>query len=153
MFLFDWFLFQWHVWTGETGERYRFRITLTRKGIPEGSGIYIFVRRRFGFILEPLYIGKATDFRSRLYGHERWWEAWWKRGATERHILLVRTASDRARIEEDLIRRYQPRMNDILVPRGENDAPSDRRLYRAWRWRRWWKEFFQAPFRGGGKAA
>ena len=153
MFLFDWFLFRWHVWTGETGERYRFRITLTRKGIPEGSGIYIFVRRRFGFILEPLYIGKATDFRSRLYGHERWWEAWWKRGATERHILLVRTASDRARIEEDLIRRYQPRMNDILVPRGENDAPSDRRLYRAWRWRRWWKEFFQAPFRSGGKAA
>ena len=82
MFLFDWFLFGWHVWRGETGQRYRFKITLTRKGIPEGSGIYIFVRRRFGFFLSPLYIGKATDFRSRLYGHERWWEAWWKRGAT-----------------------------------------------------------------------
>ncbi|MGA1343578.1 MAG: GIY-YIG nuclease family protein [Hyphomonas sp.] len=153
MFLFDWFLFRWHVWTGETGERYRFRITLTRRGIPEGSGIYIFVRRRFGFFLEPLYIGKATSFRSRLYGHERWWEAWWNRGATERHILLVRTASDRARIEEDLIRRYHPRMNDMLVPRSATDAPENAKLRRAWRWRQWWKSVLRAPFIGRRKAA
>jgi hypothetical protein len=146
MFLFDWFLFRWHVWTGETGERYRFRITLTRKAIPESGGIYIFVRRRFGFFLQPLYIGKATDLRSRLFGHERWWEAWWKRGATERHILPVRTGTDRARIEEDLIRRYQPRMNDMLVPRNDLDAPANRKLRRAWLWRQWWKNLFRLPF-------
>jgi hypothetical protein len=149
MFLFDWFIFGWHVWRGETGAGYRFKITLTRKGIPEGSGVYIFVRRRFGFFLQPLYIGKATNFRSRLYGHERWWEAWWKRGATERHVLLVRTSSDRARIEEDLIRRYQPRMNDMLIPRGELDAPANARLRRSWHWRQWWKNLFRLPF--GGK--
>ncbi len=153
MFLFDWFIFGWHVWRGETGEGYRFKITLTRKAIPEGSGIYIFVRRRFGFFLEPLYIGKATSLRSRLYGHERWWEAWWRRGATERHILLVRTSSDRARIEEDLIRRYQPRMNNILVPRHELDLPSNRRLRAQWRFRQWLKSIFRLPFGGGNRAA
>jgi hypothetical protein len=153
MFLFDWFLFRWHIWYGETGEAYRFKITLTRKGIPEGGGIYIFVRRRFGFFLHPLYIGKATDFRSRLFGHERWWEAWWKRGATERHILLVKNGTDRARIEEDLIRKYQPKMNDMLVPRDASDAPSNAKLRKAWRWRQWWKNLFRLPFGGGGKAA
>ncbi len=152
MFLFDWFLFGWHVWYGETGEAYRFKITLTRKAIPEAGGIYIFVRRRFGFFLFPLYIGKATDLRSRLFGHERWWEAWWKRGATERHVLQVRTGTDRARIEEDLIRRYQPRMNDMLVPRSERDAPSNAKLRRAWLWRQWWKNVFRRLLPGNRAA-
>lgn len=153
LFPFSLFIFGWHLWYGETGEAYRFKITLTRAGIPaEGGGIYIFVRRRFIFFLEPLYIGKATEFRSRLYGHERWWEAWWKRGATERHVLRVRTASDRERIEEDLIRNYTPRMNDMLVPRGDLDAPSNAKLRRAWKWRQWWKSVFRLPFTGG-KAA
>lgn len=139
MFILNWFLFGWHTWWGESGTAYRFKITLTRKGIPDGGGVYIFVRRRFAFFLFPLYIGKASSFRSRLIGHERWWEAWWKRGATERHVLVIKSPDDRARIEEDLIRNYQPRMNDILVPRGRDDAPSDPRLRRRWRWRQWWK--------------
>ena len=101
-----------------------------------------FVQRRFVFFLFPLYIGKAANFKSRLIGHERWWEAWWKRGATERHVLVLKKESDRARVEEDLIRRYQPRMNNILVPRGSNDAPNNKRL------RFWWsiKRFFRIPF-------
>lgn len=138
MFLLNWFIFGWHTWYGESGAAYRFKITLTRQGIPEGPGIYIFVVRRFAFFLFPLYIGKASNFKSRLYGHERWWEAWWKRGATERHVLIVRNPRERARIEEDLIRRYHPKMNDVHIPRGSDDAPNDRRLARAWRWRRWW---------------
>jgi hypothetical protein len=137
-----WILFGWHTWWGESGRPYRFKITLTKKGLPDDAGIYIFVQRRFVFFLFPLYIGKAANFKNRLIGHERWWEAWWKRGATERHVLVVKKASDRARIEEDLIRRYQPRMNDILIPRGHNDAPNNARL------RFWWKlkRLFRIPF-------
>lgn len=138
MFPLNLILFGWHTWRGESGALYRFKITLTRKGIPDTGGVYIFVQRRFGFLLFPLYIGKATNFRSRLIGHERWWEAWWKRGATERHVLIVRNPRDQTRIEEDLIRRYHPRMNNIHVPRCVNDAPNDRSLARSWRWRRWW---------------
>ncbi len=136
------FLFGWHTWRGESGRPYRFNITLTKRGVPTGGGIYVFVRRRFVFFLKPVYIGKATNFRSRLNGHERWWEAWWKRGATERHLMTVTKESDRARIEEDLIRRYQPKMNNMLVPRGSDDAPRNARL------RRWWnfKRKFRLPF-------
>ena len=137
-----WILFGWHTWWGESGRPYRFKITLTPKGLPNDGGIYVFVQRRFVFFLFPLYIGKAANFKSRLIGHERWWEAWWKRGATERHVLVLKKESDRARVEEDLIRRYQPRMNNILVPRGSNDAPNNKRL-------RFWgsiKRFFRIPF-------
>ena len=137
-----WILFGGHTWWGESGRPYRFKITLTPKGLPNDGGIYVFVQRRFVFFLFPLYIGKAANFKSRLIGHERWWEAWWKRGATERHVLVLKKESDRARVEEDLIRRYQPRMNNILVPRGSNDAPNNKRL------RFWWsiKRFFRIPF-------
>jgi hypothetical protein len=134
------FFFGKHSWRGESGERYMFKAALTNRSIPDEGGIYIFVRRRFAFFLHPLYIGKATNLRSRIFGHERWWEAWWKRGATERHILVVRSGEDRARIEEDLIRYYQPRMNDMLVPRTANDEPHDRTLRKSWRFRRWLKK-------------
>ncbi|MEQ3649658.1 GIY-YIG nuclease family protein [Hyphomonas sp.] len=139
-----WILFGWHTWWGESGRPYRFKITLTPKGLPSEGGIYVFVQRRFVFFLFPLYIGKAANFKSRLIGHERWWEAWWKRGATERHVLVIKKPADRARVEEDLIRRYQPRMNDILIPRSNNDAPNNKRL------RFWWsiKRFFRVPFFG-----
>lgn len=135
-------LFGWHTWRGESGRPHRFKIALTRKGVPDGGGIYIFVRRRFVFFLFPLYIGKAANLSSRLKGHERWWEAYWKGGATEFHVMKVKKESDRQRIEEDLIRHYQPKLNNMLVPRGRNDAPNNRRL------RAWWKfkRLFKLPF-------
>jgi hypothetical protein len=66
-----------HSWRGESGRRYRFKCVLTKQGLPpEGvGGIYVFVRRRFAFFLEPLYVGKAADLRSRLLGHEKWGRA------------------------------------------------------------------------------
>jgi hypothetical protein len=131
------FLFGWHNWKGESGRRYRFNITLTTKALPDEAGIYMFVKRRFVFFLIPLYIGKASNFRSRVIGHERWWEAWWKRGATERHILKVRSAKKRPQIEEDLIRRHNPPMNRILVPKNKDDAPIDTELRKWWHVRRW----------------
>lgn len=131
-----------HPWFGETGRKYKFNVTLTDRGIPDGGGIYVFVRRRFVFFLQPLYIGKATSFKGRLIGHERWPEAWWNRGATERHLLVIECDRERARVEEDLIRRYTPVMNDMLIPRGAHDAPNNKKLQRAWRRRRKWNKFW-----------
>ena len=133
-------IFGWHAWHGETGRSYRFNITLTDKGLPEGGGVYVFVRRRFVFWLEPLYVGKAANFKNRLIGHERWQEAWWKRGATERHILRIKSREQQARVEEDLIRGLKPKMNNIHVPRDRKDAPNDKKLKRNWRPRN--KPFF-----------
>lgn len=128
--------FGWHVWRGESKVRYRFKITLSRGGIPpEVGGIYVFVRRRFFFFLAPLYVGQAKNFRERLYGHEKWPRAFYKLGATERHLLRVVSQADRDAIEEDLVRALRPRMNDVLVPR----SAADKRIHRpVGRW--WWVE-------------
>ena len=130
-------LFGRHVWRGESGRRYRFHCALTKSGIPHQSGgVYIFVKRRLGFILKPLYIGKAADLRSRLLGHEKWGAAWWIHGATERYTMKVASESERRLIEEDLIRALHPKMNDLQMPRSKDDAPNTPALARKWRWRR-----------------
>jgi hypothetical protein len=99
---------------------------LTKAGLPPAGvgGIYVFVRRRWGFVLEPLYVGKAHDLRSRLMGHEKWSRAFWYYGATERYVLgPIRDEVDRRRIEEDLIRGLRPRMNDMEIPTAKAAKP------------------------------
>lgn len=136
-----------HSWRGETGKRYSFNCALTKRGIPDDSGgIYVFVRRRFGFFLKALYVGKAANLRSRLLGHEKWGKAWWILGATERHVMRVATENERRLIEEDLIRGLKPKMNDIMLPRCEDDAPTIPELRRKWEFRRavgaWFRSLF-----------
>lgn len=124
--------FGWHRWRGETGRKYWFKITLTNRSIPDHGGIYIFVRRRFFFFLEALYVGKAANFRSRLNKHERWSEAWWAHGATERHVCVIKDRREHVRVEEDLIRGLKPKMNNQLVPRHALDAPIHPKLRKRW---------------------
>ena len=123
------FLFGSHTWRGESRRRYRFKCVLTKKGLPDAGvgGIYVFVRRRWVFFLEPLYVGKAHDLRSRLMGHEKWPRAFWYYGATERYVMgPIRDEADRRRIEEDLIRGLKPRMNDMEIPQAVAAKPKRR---------------------------
>ncbi len=123
------FFFGAHSWRGESGRRYRFKCVLTNKGLPPAGvgGIYVFVRRRWGFLMEPLYVGKAHELRSRLMGHEKWPRAFWYYGATERYVLgPIRDEVDRRRIEEDLIRGLKPRMNDMEIPQAAGAAKKKR---------------------------
>lgn len=130
-------LFGRHNWRGETGRRYTFHCALTKNGIPNDSGgIYVFVRRDFVFFLTALYVGKAANLRDRLVGHEKWGKAWWILGATERYTMRVHSETERRLIEEDLIRGLTPRMNDVMMPRCEDDAPNTLELRRKWEWRR-----------------
>jgi hypothetical protein len=129
--------FGMHFWRGESGKRYLFNCALTKRGIPDDSGgIYVFVRRRYAFFLQALYVGKAANLRGRLVGHEKWGKAWWILGATERHVMRISTETERRLIEEDLIRGLKPRMNDVQMPRSENDAPNTPELRRSWQFRR-----------------
>ena len=123
------FLFGAHSWRGKSGQSYRFKCVLTKRGLPsEGvGGIYVFVRRRWVFFLEALYVGKAADLRSRLMGHEKWGRAYWYYGATERYVLgPIRDEVDRRRVEEDLIKSLKPRMNDMEIPQAEVAKPKRR---------------------------
>jgi len=142
--------FGWHRWRGETGRKYWFKIRLTDRHIPDDGGIYVFVRRRFFFFLEALYVGKAANFRSRLTGHERWSEAWWVHGATERHVMTVPDRREHVRIEEDLIRGLKPKMNNVYVPRHANDAPHHPKLKKRWQIRKVVASLFR-PKQGGLK--
>ena len=136
-----------HFWKGESGRRYLFSCALTKNGIPEDSGgIYVFVKRHFAFFLQPLYVGKAANLRGRLVGHEKWGKAWWILGATERHVMRVATEEERRMIEEDLIRGLKPRMNDVQMPRSEEDAPNTPQLRKSWIWRRKVEAFFRKLF-------
>lgn len=119
------FFFGGHSWKGESGRRYKFKCVLTTKDLPEEGvgGIYIFVRRRWAFLLEPLYVGKAANLRGRLMGHEKWGRAYWYYGATERYVLgPIITEADRRAVEEDLIHALKPRMNDVEIPEAGHDA-------------------------------
>lgn len=126
-----------HSWRGESGRRYMFKSVLTKHGLPEDSGgIYIFVRRRWAFFLEPLYVGKAANLRDRVLGHEKWGSAWWVHGATEQHVKQIKSEAERRLVEEDLIRALKPKMNDVHIPRGFNDAPNSEQLRKIWDWKR-----------------
>ena len=123
------FFFGAHSWRGASGRRYRFKCVLTKNGLPPGGtgGIYIFVRRRWAFWLEALYVGKAADLRSRLMGHEKWGRAYWYYGATERYVLgPIRDEVDRRRVEEALIKGLKPRMNDMEIPAARRAAKPKR---------------------------
>lgn len=121
----------WHVWRGETNRRYRFKITKKLEDIPDAGGIYVMVRRTLFFFLKPIYIGKASNLQGRSDGHERWEEAR-KKGASERHYLCIRSENKRQKVEEDLIRKYKPKLNNMLKPRTAEDAPNHSSLASGW---------------------
>ncbi len=124
-----------HSWRGYSGQRYLFKTVLTKHGLPDDSGgIYIFVRRRWAFFLEPLYVGKAANLKDRLLGHEKWGSAWWVHGATEQHVKEIKSEAERRVVEEDLIRALRPKMNDIHIPRSATDAPNEESLQQVWNW-------------------
>jgi hypothetical protein len=131
------FILGHRTWRGESGKHYRFKITLSKKGLPDAPGLYVFVRRRFVVLEEPLYVGKAANLRGRLVGHEKWGRAFWYYGATERHVMVIGEERDRVRIEEDLIRALKPRMNDQMVPRSARDLPKNAALRKKWFDRNW----------------
>jgi hypothetical protein len=121
----------WHVWRGESNRRYRFKITKSIEALPDAGGIYVMVRRTLFFFLHPVYIGKASNLQNRHNEHERWHEAR-KKGASERHYLCIRSESKRSKFEEDLIRRYKPKLNRMLKPSSSEDAPNHKDLKSGW---------------------
>lgn len=79
-------------------------------------GVYLFVRidqreQRYA----PLYVGQTTSLAARLPGHERWHEAE-RLGATQVHAKVIQAPGDRARLEENLIRTFNPPLNRQHTP-------------------------------------
>ncbi|MFO0823185.1 MAG: hypothetical protein U0792_08700 [Gemmataceae bacterium] len=74
------------------------------------AGVYVFCGLNRNNQWVALYIGQTNCFAERMPTHERWQEAV-RRGATHVHAMTVPLAANRDRIEEELIRVYQPPLN------------------------------------------
>jgi hypothetical protein len=74
------------------------------------AGIYIFCGLNSQGQWVALYIGQADSFRTRIPQHERWNEAV-RLGATHIQAMVVPLVANRDRIEQALIRLYQPSLN------------------------------------------
>lgn len=77
------------------------------------AGIYIFagINRQNQWI--ALYIGQCDSFQNRIPSHEKWDKAQ-SLGSAHVHAMVVSRQADRDAIEGDLIRSYQPPLNDQL---------------------------------------
>jgi hypothetical protein len=65
--------------------------------------------------------------------------------------MRVSTETERRMIEEDLIRGLKPKMNDVQMPRHENDAPNTPSLRRSWQFRRALVNWFKSLVGRGEK--
>jgi excinuclease UvrABC nuclease subunit len=77
------------------------------------AGIYIFAGLNRENRWMALYIGQCDSFHDRIPSHEQWDKAR-SFGATHVHAMVVPQVAIRAKIEQELIQKYQPRLNSLL---------------------------------------
>ncbi len=94
----------------------------TRVGPVLGAGVYVLVWRG-----RVEYVGKSTALLARIYAHRNMWKRRGERRLTGRAgakgILFDEVwvmpvpESDLDRLEREMIARYRPRLNQLLVPK------------------------------------
>ena len=77
------------------------------------AGVYIFASVAPQNQWRALYIGQADSFKTRFSSHDRWPEAQ-RSGAKHVHCLSVPLAANRDTIERQLVRQFQPPLNQHL---------------------------------------
>jgi excinuclease UvrABC nuclease subunit len=96
-------------WPLGNGQFLNFEVYSQNTGWNALGGLYIFTRLQAGN-WQPLYVGQAENFQTRLPSHERLDEAV-RNGATHIHATVVRQQGQRDEWERMLIRTLQPPMN------------------------------------------
>lgn len=77
--------------------------------LPASAGIYVLAAlEKDEWVI--LYVGRSIDVRSRIANHDRWREAQ-AEGMTHVLVREVLNKWDRDRLEEELIREFQPTLN------------------------------------------
>jgi len=97
-------------WPLVNGQKLEFTIYDSNTGWNQVAGLYIFACPN-GDYWSALYVGKTTDFSSRLPSHERLDEAV-RKGATHIHAKVVPQEANRDKWEKMLIDHLQPPLND-----------------------------------------
>lgn len=96
---------------------YNFEVCQKNSSWHDVGGVYIFCGLNRQNRWFPVYIGKTESFSDRIPSHGQWDTAQ-SLGATHVHALVVHMEEDRSQIEEQLIRAYQPPLNQQLKMTG-----------------------------------
>ena len=104
------------LWTGASGQEYKYWAYALGASLKEEAGNYIFAKRRAGGGCVACYIGQTANLNQRLGDHEKGSCAS-RHGATHVHAHLNSRGETGRRAEEgDLISRHRPACNEQLVP-------------------------------------
>ncbi len=108
-------------WQGGSGRWYEFEIARAQRAWDAIGGIYMFVKPHDQPSQDwggptPLYIAKTDDFSQSLARHDMW-RAAENLGAKEIHLLVVKDAAARERVERDLLEAQAPILNRNMLRR------------------------------------
>lgn len=108
-------------WQGASDRWYEFEIARAQRAWEPTGGVYMFVKpaeqpaQDWGGPI-TLFIGKTDDFSITLARHDMW-QAAENLGAREIHLLTIRDAQTRARVEADLLQAQSPILNRNMLRR------------------------------------
>lgn len=101
---------------GKSGTPYSFNAYTLPEECAAESGIYIFGSYdNIANNITPVYIGKAQSFQSRFYDHHK--DTCIKtNGGNCICLMQVTDENKRTKIEEDLLKAYKTKCNEVLNP-------------------------------------
>jgi hypothetical protein len=108
-------------WQGACGRWYEFEVARVARVWEPVGGIYMFVKphdsnaQLWGGPI-ALYLGKTDDFSVTLARHDMW-QAAEGLGAKEIHLLAIKDAQTRERVEKNLLEAQQPILNRNMMRR------------------------------------
>lgn len=102
---------------GESGTKYKFNIYTTTHSFPDSAGVYIFTKRtkkNDHYSYRYLYVGETSSFEDRITSSHSKWNDAKKKGMNciFIHRMSGSTKSSRQEVEEDIIERWNPSLND-----------------------------------------
>ncbi len=108
-------------WQGGSGRWYELEIVRAQRAWEPVGGVYMFVKPHDQPSLDwggpiSLYIAKTDDFSISLARHDMW-RAAENLGAKEIHLLVVKDAAARERVERDLLEAQAPILNRNMLRR------------------------------------
>lgn len=108
-------------WQGACGRWYEFEVARTQRVWEPVGGLYMFVKPHESSALQwggpiALFLGATDDFSVALARHEMW-QAAENLGAKEIHLLAIKEAQTRERVEKNLLEAQAPILNRTLLRR------------------------------------
>jgi hypothetical protein len=108
-------------WQGACGRWHEFEVARVQRAWDPVGGVYMFVKPHDSVAQQwggpiVLFLGTTDDFSVTLARHEMW-QAAEHLGAKEIHLLAIKDAQTRARVEQNLLEAQAPILNQNMRKR------------------------------------